>query len=84
VRVSFADVRVEHEITARGFPPEKKREIESCGLLGVGMRRMRERLRQLGGSLEVISPGLGQGTTVVARLPLSSEPSGLAATASAD
>jgi signal transduction histidine kinase len=80
---SLNEVCVEVEDHGKGIPEEKKREMDSHGLLGVGMRGMRERLRQLGGSLEVISPGEGQGTTVVARLPDSSESSGLAATASA-
>jgi signal transduction histidine kinase len=77
------EVRVEVEDHGKGVPPEKKREIESGGVLGVGLRGMRERLRQLGGSLEVISAGQGQGTTVVARIPVGSESSGLAAAASA-
>ena len=78
------EVRVEVEDHGKGVPPEKKRDFEAGGSLGVGMRGMRERLRQLGGSLDVISPGQGQGTTVVARLPTSSEPSGLVATASSE
>jgi signal transduction histidine kinase len=80
---SAAEVRIEVEDRGKGIPPEKQREIDSRGLLGVGMRGMRERLRQLGGSLEIMSAGEGQGTTVVARLPLSSESPGLTATASA-
>jgi signal transduction histidine kinase len=44
---------------------------------------MRERVRQLGGSLEITSDGDGQGTTVVAHLPVPTETPGLTATASA-
>jgi len=48
----------------------------------VGMRGMRERLRQLGGSLEIKSDGEGKGTIVVAHLPVVSTPR-IAAAASA-
>jgi signal transduction histidine kinase len=78
-----AEVRVEVEDHGKGIPPEKQTEMESHGLLGVGMRGMRERVRQLGGSLEITSDGDGQGTTVVAHLPIPTETPGLTATASA-
>ena len=42
--------------------------MDSGTSLGVGIRGMRERLRQLGGTLEVNSNG--EGTVVIARLPL--------------
>ena len=42
--------------------------MDSGGTPGVGIRGMRERLRQLGGTLEVKSNG--SGTVVVARLPV--------------
>jgi signal transduction histidine kinase len=78
-----AEVRVEVEDHGKGIPPEKQTEMDSGGLLGVGMRGMRERVRQLGGSLEITSDGDGQGTTVVAHLPVPTETPGLTATASA-
>jgi len=40
------------------------------GKAGVGIRGMRERIRQLGGGLEIISAGKGKGTAIVARLPI--------------
>ena len=40
------------------------------GKAGVGIRGMRERIRQLGGGLEIISAGNGKGTAIVARLPI--------------
>jgi K+-sensing histidine kinase KdpD len=52
----------------RGIPPEKQLEISSSGRTGVGFRGMRERLRQLGGRLEVQSSE--RGSTVSATLPL--------------
>jgi signal transduction histidine kinase len=51
----------------KGMPPEKQLALNSSGLLGVGLRGMRERMRQLGGTLEVQSNG--KGTTVTAAVP---------------
>jgi PAS domain S-box-containing protein len=59
---------VEVEDKGKGIPPEKRRSMDSGGTPGVGIRGMRERLRQLGGSLEINSNG--QGTMMVARLPV--------------
>jgi signal transduction histidine kinase len=57
----------------RGIPPEI---LQSAGQgwmgLGVGLRGMRERLRQLGGELEVSSNA--QGTTVTAIVPVTRQP----------
>ena len=55
-----------------GIAPEKLRLLASNGAPGVGIRGMKERLRQLGGDLEINSDA--QGTTVAARLPLSDRP----------
>ena len=65
-------VRVEIEDKGKGIPPEKQEEMSSSGAPGVGIRGMRERLRQLGGTLEIKSSG--SGTIVVVELPLT-EPS---------
>jgi signal transduction histidine kinase len=72
VHVSSSDgeVRIEVEDEGKGIGPEKQLEIMSTGLPGVGVRGMRERLRQLGGRLEVKSAGEGRGTVVVAHLPV--------------
>jgi signal transduction histidine kinase len=69
IRVAAAenDVRVEVEDRGKGIPPERQFEKGAAGIPGVGIRGMRERLRQLGGSLEIHSNG--EGTLVVARLP---------------
>jgi signal transduction histidine kinase len=75
-RVSVArsggDVRVAVEDEGQGIAPEKQVEIMSTGLPGVGLRGMRERLRQLGGSLEIKSAG--KGTVVVAHLAVAATP----------
>jgi signal transduction histidine kinase len=65
-----SDVRVEVEDRGKGMTPEKQVELASVGIPGVGIRGMRERLRQLGGNLEIRSNG--EGTTVVAHLPVTS------------
>ena len=51
-----------------GIPAEKLSEVNSSGTPGVGTRGMRERLRQLGGTLEIQSDSTG--TTVEALVPL--------------
>ena len=72
IRVTRSDesVRVEVEDRGRGIAPEKQGELASKGTPGVGIRGMRERLRQLGGSLEISSSG--KGTVVMAQLPITS------------
>jgi signal transduction histidine kinase len=61
VSVTIAD-------TGRGIPKQKIFEIEAGRASGVGLRGMRERVRQLGGSFRIRSTD--KGTVVVARLPL--------------
>jgi PAS domain S-box-containing protein len=61
-------VRVEVEDRGRGIPPKKQKAMDSGGTAGVGIRGMRERARQLGGTLEINSGS--QGTVIVARLPV--------------
>jgi signal transduction histidine kinase len=61
-------LRVEVRDAGKGIPSEKQFEMAGAGKTGVGMRGMRERLRQFGGQLEVISaPGE---TVVAATLPI--------------
>src|ERR1700737_590256 len=70
IRSTAQEVRIEVEDKGKGIPPEKRREILSSGAPGVGLRGMRERLRQLGGGLEINSDGNGKGTSITAHLPM--------------
>jgi signal transduction histidine kinase len=56
----------------RGFTVDNKDNGRELSALGVGIRGMEERVRQLGGTLSVTS-SVGQGTQVVAVLPFSAE-----------
>jgi signal transduction histidine kinase len=67
------EVLVEVEDRGKGIPLEKREEMASGGTPGVGIRGMRERIRQLGGALEITSSGAG--TVILARLPVIENPS---------
>lgn len=69
-------VKVEVQDNGRGIPADKRSQIISTptGTPGVGIRGMRERLRQLGGTLEIRSDGEGKGTLISARLPATPPP----------
>ena len=64
------DLRVEVHDEGKGISRDKRWEMEMPGKAGVGIRGMRERIRQLGGSLEISSSVNGKGTIIVARLPV--------------
>jgi signal transduction histidine kinase len=68
------DLRVEVRDEGRGISKEKRWEMEIPGRAGVGIRGMRERIRQLGGNLEISSPANGKGTILKARLPVDRSP----------
>lgn len=72
VRLSTVDglVALQIEDKGRGLPVTTAQPISGDGArpLGVGLRGMSERIRQLGGTLEVLSTN--QGTTVTAKLRL--------------
>lgn len=78
VFISYTDgyVRVEVEDKGKGISAQKRAEIISspAAIPGVGIRGMRERLRQLGGTLDVQSNGEGKGMTVTALLPAAVAP----------
>jgi PAS domain S-box-containing protein len=59
---------VEVRDSGKGIPLDKQREFTELGRGGVGLNGMRERLRQLGGTLEIQSKETG--TVVTATLPV--------------
>lgn len=61
------DVVVQVEDKGRGIPPEKQEEMMTSGKVGLGVRGMRERIRQLGGTLEIESNS--SGTMIEVQLP---------------
>ena len=65
-----SDVRVEVEDKGKGIPLEKRSAMASTGMVGVGIRGMRERIRQLNGTLEITSGSHDKGTLIVAQLPI--------------
>jgi PAS domain S-box-containing protein len=67
------EVRVEIKDEGKGIPPEKRVELDSPGKAGVGLRGMRERIRQLGGRLEIQSRKDRSGSVVIASLPVRNE-----------
>ena len=62
------EVRLEVRDAGRGIPAQTQNRLASGKLSGVGLRGMQERLRQIGGQLEVQSNG--SGTQVSAALPI--------------
>jgi signal transduction histidine kinase len=62
------EILIEVQDYGKGISPERQLELSSFSRTGVGFRGMRERLRQLGGTLEIQSIGIG--TTIRATLPL--------------
>ncbi len=68
VRQEDRSVLVEVQDEGKGISREKQLELRSSGRSGVGLRGMRERLRQLSGTLDIRSTG--KGTAVIAMLPL--------------
>jgi two-component system NarL family sensor kinase len=62
----FLTVQVRDE--GKGIPKDKQRDLLESGRAGIGFGGMRERLRQLDGSLEIQSEG--RGTTVIAKVKI--------------
>jgi signal transduction histidine kinase len=75
IRITRRDSQVLVEVADRGkgIPPEKQKAMQVGAKMGVGTRGMGERVRQLGGTLEITSST--QGTVVVAKLPVASNSS---------
>jgi signal transduction histidine kinase len=71
-RYSHGHVVVVVQDHGKGIPADKLNEMNAGGAPGVGIRGMRERLRQLGGDMEIASTG--SGAIVTARLPINESP----------
>jgi len=73
VQMALTDGQLAVEVRdmGKGILPQMREQMESGVSLGVGIRGMRERIRQLGGSLEILSDGAGSGTRIIMRLPAS-------------
>jgi len=71
ITVSWSDnyVRLDIRDNGKGITIEMRKQMESGGTLGVGVRGMRERVSQLGGNLKISSEGTGTGTRIVVLLP---------------
>jgi PAS domain S-box-containing protein len=70
IRIARSDkeVRLEVRDAGKGIPKETQASLASGKLSGVGLRGMHERLRQMGGQLDVQSNGTG--TAILATLPV--------------
>jgi signal transduction histidine kinase len=66
------EVRLEVRDAGKGLPKEAQTSLASGKLSGVGLRGMHERLRQMGGQLDVQSNGAG--TLILATLPIEVDP----------
>ncbi len=53
----------------QGIPPKTLCQISSAGASGVGLRGIRERIKDFGGDLDVTSDGAGKGTAVRMVIP---------------
>lgn len=65
---SEKEVRLEVRDAGKGIPADTQNSLAAGKLAGVGLRGMSERLRQMGGQLQVTSNGTG--TQVLATLPI--------------
>ena len=61
-------LRIGIEDAGRGFPPRLDHSLSSQTQVGVGIQGMKERMRQLGGTLQIQSDACG--TRVIAMLPI--------------
>lgn len=65
---SPGEIRLEVNDEGKGLTPETQAKITSGETVGVGLRGMRGRVKELGGSMEIRSNG--HGVTVIAMVPL--------------
>ena len=63
------DVHVQVEDAGQGISPEKRAEMEAARNGGVGVRGMRERVRQFGGTMKIDLGPNDRGTLISVRMP---------------
>ncbi len=68
VRQEGDNLIVKVEDSGKGIPPEKQHELIAAGRGGVGFTGMRERLRRLGGTLEIKSDQSGTAVTAILKV----------------
>ena len=66
-----AEIRMEVCDEGRGIPPEIQSKLASGESAGVGLRGMQERVKQIGGTLDIHSNG--KGASVLVMLPITEE-----------
>jgi len=66
-----AEIKLEVKDEGRGINQEIQSKIASSASVGVGLRGMQERVKQIGGTLTIHSNG--NGTSVLVTLPLAEE-----------
>jgi PAS domain S-box-containing protein len=65
-----SEIRIEVRDRGKGISPEKRADLDLPGKAGVGIRGMRERVRQLSGNLEIKPGENAVGTVVFACFPI--------------
>jgi len=72
IRMRRTPSQIELEVVddGKGMTPEKKALLDASGKAGVGVRGMREPVRQLGGNLDSKPAEKRRGIVVLARLPV--------------
>jgi PAS domain S-box-containing protein len=79
---SPGEIKLEVSDDGKGLDHETQSKIASGETVGVGLRGMRERVRQLGGNVEIRSNG--RGATVIATLPFEESAGSVASSFSDD
>ncbi|HKR32061.1 MAG TPA: MHYT domain-containing protein [Terriglobales bacterium] len=77
IRLEGNDVCVEVEDDGKGIVAEKPFEVGPTANMGIGLRGMYERVRQLGGTLEICAGPNGRGTRLSVCVPFEKAPTAI-------